>query len=330
MSDALGSLEQTMNGEFKSGLISTMNLTTLRSKLSQLETEKADIDGQYKGLIENSKLGATSRTNLANAKGELDTAHDQLVAKINSAVADNLMTEAELQEINRLISHYAETLRAYSEIAQQANADIALNLAQGAIAALNQEDIFNKLTNNGEVQGIYLQDGKVYINGEYINTRNLKAVRNDGTETFKIDSEGNVHLRAATFYLVGDGGTSTNIPTKNEVYNKVEIDDKFQEIEERHMYRIEIHSSNGVIFKNGIINTILSVKLYNWDKEITEEVDPTRFIWTRISNDQQGDLVWNNQHAIGSKSVSITASDVKARATFNVDFVDENGQSLLA
>ena len=118
--------------------------------------------------------------------------------------------------------------------------------------------------------------------------------------------------------------------TKDEVYNKVEIDDKFQEIEERHMYRIEIHSSNGVIFKNGIINTILSVKLYNWDKEITEEVDPTRFIWTRISNDQQGDLVWNNQHAIGSKSVSITASDVKARATFNVDFVDENGQSLLA
>lgn len=330
VSDALGSLEQTMNGEFKSGLISTMNLTTLRSKLSQLETEKADIDGQYKGLIENSKLGATSRTNLANAKGELDTAHDQLVAKINSAVADNLMTEAELQEINRLISHYAETLRAYSEIAQQANADIALNLAQGAIAALNQEDIFNKLTNNGEVQGIYLQDGKVYINGEYINTRNLKAVRNDGTETFKIDSEGNVHLRASTFYLVSDGSNATNIPTKDEVYNKVEIDDKFQEIEERHMYRIEIHSSNGVIFKNGIINTILSVKLYNWDKEITEEVDPTRFIWTRISNDQQGDLVWNNQHAIGSKSVSITASDVKARATFNVDFVDENGQSLLA
>lgn len=330
VSDALGNLEQTMNGEFKSGLISTMNLTTLRSKLSQLETEKADIDGQYKGLIENSKLGSTSRTNLANAKGELDTAHDQLVAKINSAVADNLMTEAELEEINRLISHYAEALKAYSEIAQQANADIALNLAQGAIAALNQEDIFNKLTNNGEVQGIYLQDGKVYINGEYINTRNLKAVRNDGTETFKIDSEGNVHLRASTFYLVSDGSNATNIPTKDEVYNKVEIDDKFQEIEERHMYRIEIHSSNGVIFKNGIINTILSVKLYNWDKEITEEVDPTRFIWTRISNDQQGDLVWNNQHAIGSKSVSITASDVKARATFNVDFVDENGQSLLA
>ena len=220
VSDALDSLEQTMNGEFKSGLISTMNLTTLRSKLSQLETEKADIDGQYDGLINNPKLGATSRTNLANAKSELDTAHDQLVAKINSAVSDNLMTEKELEEINRLISLYAQTLKAYSEIAQQANADIALNLAQGAIAALNQEDIFNKLTNNGETQGIYLKDGKVYINGEYINSRNLKAVRNDGTETFKIDSEGNVHIRANSFYLVGDS-TDSNVASKDYVDDAV-------------------------------------------------------------------------------------------------------------
>ena len=330
VADALGDLESTMNGEFKSGLISTMNLTTLRSKLSQLETEKADIDGQYKGLIDNPKLGSVSRTNLANAKSELDTAHDMLIAKINSAISDNLMTEAELEEINRLISQYAVTLKGYSEVAQQANADIALNLAQGAIEALNQEDIFNKLTNNGEVQGLYLKDGKVYINGEYINSRNLKAVRNDGTETFKIDSEGNVHLRAATFYLVGDGSGSTNIPTKDEVYDKIEIDNKFQEIEERHMYRVEVHSTNGVIFKNGLIDTTLTVKLYNWDKEVTDEVDETRFIWTRVSDDEAGDTIWNNQHAVGSKSIKITSVDVKAKATFNVDFVNESGQSLLS
>ncbi len=221
VSGALNSLETTMNGDFKSGLISTMNLTTLKSKLSQLETEKADIDGQYKGLIENSKLGATSRTNLSRAKGELDTAHDQLIIKINTAISDLLMTEAELTEINRLISVYGQKLKAYSEIAQQANADIALNLAQGAIQALNQEDIFNKLTNNGETQGIYLQNGKVYINGEYINSRNFKAVRNDGTETFKIDSEGNVHIRANSFHLVGDS-IDTNLADKDYVDSAIE------------------------------------------------------------------------------------------------------------
>jgi len=32
---------------------------------------------------------------------------------------------------------------------------------------LNQQAVFNKLTNNGEVQGFYIQDGKLYINAEY-------------------------------------------------------------------------------------------------------------------------------------------------------------------
>ena len=38
-----------------------------------------------------------------------------------------------------------------------------------------QQAIFNALTNNGQVQGIYLQNGKVYLNGEYIKTNSLNA-----------------------------------------------------------------------------------------------------------------------------------------------------------
>lgn len=34
--------------------------------------------------------------------------------------------------------------------------------------SLTQQSVFNKLTNNGQEQGIYLQNGKVYLNGEYI------------------------------------------------------------------------------------------------------------------------------------------------------------------
>lgn len=40
--------------------------------------------------------------------------------------------------------------------------------AANAAAGLSQKDIFNKLTNNGEDQGIFLQDGKLYVNLEYL------------------------------------------------------------------------------------------------------------------------------------------------------------------
>lgn len=40
---------------------------------------------------------------------------------------------------------------------------------------LNQLKVFNKLTNNGNLKGIYMQDGQLYINGTYIKTGTLDA-----------------------------------------------------------------------------------------------------------------------------------------------------------
>ena len=181
--------------------------------------EKADLDAQYNVIYNNANLSSTIKSKLLQAKSNYDIAHDTLVAKINSAIADNLMTEQELQEINALILAYTEKLGLYSGVAQEANADIALNSAQAVVEALDQEAIFNKLTNNGEVQGLYLQDGKVYINGEYINTRNLRAVKDDGTETFKIDSAGNVSIKAKSFTLTSDA--ITNVATTDYVNNAI-------------------------------------------------------------------------------------------------------------
>ena len=58
--------------------------------------------------------------------------------------------------------------------AQQA-AEEAKSAAAGVDEALTQEEIFNRLTNDGEDQGIYLKDGKIYINASYILTGVLLA-----------------------------------------------------------------------------------------------------------------------------------------------------------
>lgn len=54
-----------------------------------------------------------------------------------------------------------------------------LNEALGAVEeldnSLNQQEVFNRLTNNGGQQGIYLQDGKIYINATYIQSGQIDA-----------------------------------------------------------------------------------------------------------------------------------------------------------
>ena len=109
-----------------------------------------------------------------------------------------------------------------------------------------------------------------------------------------------------------------------------EVSDRITTIEEQKMLRLVIISSNGNIFKNGNVKTLLSAKVYSWDEDITDTLDANQFIWTRVSEDTEADKVWNEQHFGGAKSVVISGADVKIRATFYCDLIDTTTrQSLL-
>ena len=66
----------------------------------------------------------------------------------------------------------------------------AINGANEAVddldESLDQEGVFNRLTNNGSAQGIYMQDGKLYINGEYIVTGKISS--RNGRVYFDLDN----------------------------------------------------------------------------------------------------------------------------------------------
>lgn len=68
----------------------------------------------------------------------------------------------------------------YTDQQAQGALDTAKNYADGKASALNnsltQTEIFNRLTNNGQTQGIYLQNGKIYINLEYLVSKVIKGL----------------------------------------------------------------------------------------------------------------------------------------------------------
>ena len=218
VNSALMDLENTMNGDFKSGLIGLQSRAILEERVKQLEIQKSDVDGQYEVLNQSFALDSNTKEVLALAKYDLDTAHDLLIAKINQTIVDNLITESELRTINSMISDYANELQQYSKIAQECNMVIAEKMANLAVEAITDEDVFNKVTNYGALQGLFLKDEKVYINSEYINTRNFKAVTDDGKETFKIDENGEVSITAKSLSITGQ----SNLATQDYVNTQLE------------------------------------------------------------------------------------------------------------
>lgn len=97
----------------------------------------------------------------------------------------------------------AQAINGANQSAQNANttAQTANNNVNALDDSLNQQGIFNRLTNNGQTQGIYLSNGKLYINADYIQSGTLSAVAIrvtqgnniiyiDNTNGFKITSSG--------------------------------------------------------------------------------------------------------------------------------------------
>jgi hypothetical protein len=216
VSSALGDLETTMNGEFKSGLISQAKIKALLQHVEIINEEQQDITAQYNAMITSKNLSSSKKTKLTELHGELTVQNATLQASIESSIPDYLFTEQEISKIKNNITNYNKALQNYNVFAQECNADIALNIAQGTVDAITDEEVFNKVTAHGIKQGLFIQDGQLYVNGQYIQAYNLKTIRkSDGATTFYIDADGNLEITPTKFTITT--GTETNIATKEEL-----------------------------------------------------------------------------------------------------------------
>lgn len=170
------------------------------------------------------------------------------------------------------------------------------------------EEVFDTLTDGGKMQGIYIDidehgQKNYYVSGRYIDAYNLRVRRkSDNVETLKIDEFGNISIKASSLQIVGDNGNFENAATENDI-----------------AWKVEILSSNGNIFKNNIIDTVLSAKVYKGKKDVTNEIEASRFRWKRTSINTTRDIKWNDEDGIGTKEIIVTREDVQQRATFTCE-----------
>lgn len=97
----------------------------------------------------------------------------------------------------------------------------AANRAQNAaeqtkqtVDNLDHDAIFNLLTNNGELQGLYRQDGKLYINAEFVKILNLIAE----TVVSKDSFGGSMEILGGVFRMYQDKNILVEMTTEYDGY----------------------------------------------------------------------------------------------------------------
>nr|UWI36540.1 MAG: late control gene D protein [Bacteriophage sp.] len=190
-----------------------------------------------------------------------------------------------------------------------ADKDDIKNAIDNYDTSLGQDEVFNKLTKGGTEQGIYIEDGKVYINakyilagllaGERINGRGLKVIDDDKNVTLEIDSKGNVILAPKTFLLQGktvneiansSAKSAVDGQTQADIFNKLTNGGKAQGI-----YLDE----NGNVYVNGEYVQAKGIRVVDGNGKTTFSIDKTTGAVTIAAS----------QFTLGDKSVTDIAQE---------------------
>jgi hypothetical protein len=190
-----------------------------------------------------------------------------------------------------------------------ADKDDIKNAIDNYDTSLGQDEVFNKLTKGGTEQGIYIEDGKVYINakyilagllaGERINGRGLKVIDDNKDVTLEIDSKGNVILAPKTFSLQGktvneiansSAKSAVDGQTQADIFNKLTNGGKAQGI-----YLDE----NGNVYVNGEYVQAKGIRVVDGNGKTTFSIDKTTGAVTIAAS----------QFTLGDKSVTDIAQE---------------------
>ena len=146
----------------------------LRLNMNGLGLSKSGINGPYTTAITGQGIVANAiTTGVLNAiliqAGVLQSQENgndpKFYLDLDTGVLKGNFSELKISGDSGATQRYADT----------AASDAASDAVDDYDESLNQSVIFNKLTNNGQAQGIYLQNNKVYINGEYIKANTIGA-----------------------------------------------------------------------------------------------------------------------------------------------------------
>lgn len=95
----------------------------------------------------------------------------------------------------------------------------------------------------------------------------------------------------------------------------VGVTGEIKTISEQKMYRTETYVDGVNIFRDKGQHSILRCRVFSWDKEITELLDASSFVWHRNSGDEAADADWDASH-VGMKYITVTTEDVQDNASF--------------
>ena len=187
LTGSLNGLDTTVQDLAKDGVVTEAEKAAVKKAKQDVDKEREEATSQFNALKSNKALSSqflssvlgpryTKAFGTTDEGGTYGAYTDKVDKVLKCKTAEEL--KAAMYEYDAAYGAYSTAVRDYADAATGARHAIeqknASDYADGILSAydeqMDQKAIFDRLTNNGASQGIYMQDDRVYINASYMAT----------------------------------------------------------------------------------------------------------------------------------------------------------------
>lgn len=199
LNQSLSDLDTTVNDLATDGVVTEAEKAAVKKIQQTIDKEKDELTTQFNSLKSNKSLNQYFLANVLAPSYNSAFGTGGSYGSLNTAISDVLKCTTK-EALDSAMSTYKScydthsgNVNTYTAAARQAQHAIeqqdAKSMAQGLLDNydddLDQLKIFNRLTNNGAEQGIYMQDNKLYMNASYLAAGIIADVTNTNSWNLK-------------------------------------------------------------------------------------------------------------------------------------------------
>lgn len=199
LNQSLSDLDTTVNDLATDGVVTEAEKAAVKKIQQTIDKEKDELTTQFNSLKSNMSLNQYFLANVLAPSYNSAFGTGGSYGSLNTAISDVLKCTTK-EALDSAMSTYKScydthsgNVNTYTAAARQAQHAIeqqdAKSMAQGLLDNydddLDQLKIFNRLTNNGAEQGIYMQDNKLYMNASYLAAGIIADVTNTNSWNLK-------------------------------------------------------------------------------------------------------------------------------------------------
>ena len=153
-------------------------------------------DEEGEGFIDEEVIGKDADEDLQLAYAGYSSDYETLVSLLGEILESGEFTEENKENLNTINDDYDESYALVKEEiinAQNMVLENKITEIKNTMLTGTQDAVFDALTNNGEVQGLFKdEDGQIYLNAKFLQTRGMQVVNEDNEVTLSIDDDGNL------------------------------------------------------------------------------------------------------------------------------------------